>query len=97
MGLVRYRPPELLLGSKEYTNKVDMWSAGCILAEMLSRAPLFPVAPPSPPPSARVNADSRTCRQPIISAAVSRAAALVRAGRPAVAFMRPADGTQWLR
>lgn len=37
-----YRPPELLLGSKVYTDKVDLWSAGCILAEMLSRTPLFP-------------------------------------------------------
>lgn len=30
-----YRPPELLLGNQEYTEAVDMWSAGCIMAELL--------------------------------------------------------------
>ncbi len=38
-----YRPPELMLcpnGLYEYS--VDLWSCGCILAEMLGRAPLFP-------------------------------------------------------
>ena len=30
-----YRAPELLLGSKEYDSAIDMWSVGCILAEML--------------------------------------------------------------
>ena len=29
-----YRPPELLMGSKHYGTAVDLWSAGCILAEM---------------------------------------------------------------
>ncbi len=37
-----YRPPELLLGSKNYTSSVDMWSVGCILAELLIGKPLFP-------------------------------------------------------
>ena len=32
-----YRPPELLLGCLEYTDKVDMWSVGCIIAEMFRR------------------------------------------------------------
>ena len=36
-----YRAPEVLLGA-EYGRAVDVWSAGCILAEMLGRAPLFP-------------------------------------------------------
>jgi len=36
-----YRGPELLLDNKNYTNKVDMWSFGTILAEMLIRRPLF--------------------------------------------------------
>jgi cyclin-dependent kinase 12/13 len=31
-----YRPPELLLGAEEYGTAVDMWSAGCILGELLS-------------------------------------------------------------
>jgi len=32
-----YRPPELLLGCFEYTPKIDMWSVGCIIAEMFRR------------------------------------------------------------
>lgn len=36
-----YRPPELLLGSNVYSLPVDMWSCGCILAEMASGSPLF--------------------------------------------------------
>jgi len=37
-----YRAPEILLGSATYSIPVDMWSAGCIFAEMLSKKPLFP-------------------------------------------------------
>lgn len=37
-----YRPPELLLGAQEYGPSVDMWSVGCLLAELLTRKPLFP-------------------------------------------------------
>eukprot|EP01064_Diplonema_japonicum_P034182 TRINITY_DN7000_c1_g2_i1.p1 TRINITY_DN7000_c1_g2~~TRINITY_DN7000_c1_g2_i1.p1 ORF type:complete len:445 (+),score=97.99 TRINITY_DN7000_c1_g2_i1:38-1336(+) len=37
-----YRPPELLLLSNTYTPAVDIWSIGCILAELLNRKPLFP-------------------------------------------------------
>lgn len=33
-----YRPPELLLGSNQYNTKIDMWSVGCILAEMFRRS-----------------------------------------------------------
>lgn len=33
-----YRPPELLLGCLEYTPKIDMWSIGCIIAEMFRRS-----------------------------------------------------------
>ncbi|ETV94182.1 CMGC/MAPK protein kinase, variant [Aphanomyces invadans] len=36
-----YRAPELLLGSA-YDEGVDVWAAGCIMAEMLGRKPLFP-------------------------------------------------------
>ncbi|XP_010545973.1 PREDICTED: cyclin-dependent kinase G1 isoform X2 [Tarenaya hassleriana] len=36
-----YRAPELLLGAKKYSTAVDMWSVGCIMAELLSRNPLF--------------------------------------------------------
>jgi len=37
-----YRAPEVLLGTKYYTTTVDMWSVGCIFAEMLTSKPLFP-------------------------------------------------------
>ncbi len=36
-----YRPPEVLLGIENYTTKVDSWSVGCIMAEMLLGKPLF--------------------------------------------------------
>jgi len=37
-----YRPPEILLGSTGYSTPVDIWSTGCIFAELLTKKPLFP-------------------------------------------------------
>ncbi|KAL7268644.1 Cyclin-dependent kinase catalytic subunit [Rhizina undulata] len=37
-----YRAPEILLGGKQYSTGVDMWSVGCIFAEMCTRKALFP-------------------------------------------------------
>lgn len=37
-----YRAPELLLGSTDYGTAVDVWSCGCVFAEMASGVPLFP-------------------------------------------------------
>jgi len=37
-----YRAPELLLSCAEYSVAIDVWSCGCILAELLGRKPLFP-------------------------------------------------------
>nr|XP_012634307.1 cyclin-dependent kinase 3 isoform X1 [Microcebus murinus] len=37
-----YRAPEILLGSKFYSTAVDVWSIGCIFAEMVTRKALFP-------------------------------------------------------
>jgi mitogen-activated protein kinase 1/3 len=37
-----YRAPEVMLTFKEYTRAIDVWSVGCVLAEMLSGKPLFP-------------------------------------------------------
>ncbi|KAM9149427.1 mitogen-activated protein kinase 7 isoform 1-T2 [Pangshura tecta] len=37
-----YRAPELMLSLHEYTQAIDMWSVGCIFAEMLGRKQLFP-------------------------------------------------------
>lgn len=37
-----YRSPEILLGGRQYSTGVDIWSVGCIFAEMCTRKPLFP-------------------------------------------------------
>eukprot|EP00058_Branchiostoma_floridae_P005212 XP_002590700.1 hypothetical protein BRAFLDRAFT_60037 [Branchiostoma floridae] len=37
-----YRAPEIMLNSKGYTKSIDIWSVGCILAEMLNNRPIFP-------------------------------------------------------
>ena len=37
-----YRPPELLLGSDNYGQDVDMWAVGCIMGEMITGEPVFP-------------------------------------------------------
>nr|CAD7458992.1 unnamed protein product [Timema tahoe] len=37
-----YRAPEILLGAKFYTTSVDIWSLGCIFAEMMTKRALFP-------------------------------------------------------
>jgi serine/threonine protein kinase len=36
-----YRAPELIFGATQYTTAIDMWSAGCVLAEFLLGEPLF--------------------------------------------------------
>jgi cyclin-dependent kinase 9 len=36
-----YRPPELLLGERNYGPAVDLWGAGCIMAEMWTRSPIM--------------------------------------------------------
>lgn len=38
---IRIRAPEILLGAKSYSTAVDMWSVGCIFAELLLKEPLF--------------------------------------------------------
>ncbi|CAI0382025.1 unnamed protein product [Linum tenue] len=37
-----YRAPELIFGATEYTTAIDIWSAGCVVAELLLGQPLFP-------------------------------------------------------
>ncbi|EMS49677.1 Glycogen synthase kinase-3-like protein MsK-3 [Triticum urartu] len=37
-----YRAPELIFGATEYTTAIDIWSAGCVLAELMLGQPLFP-------------------------------------------------------
>ena len=35
------RPPELLLGERDYGPPIDIWGAGCIIAEMWTRTPIM--------------------------------------------------------
>eukprot|EP01113_Clastostelium_recurvatum_P018313 TRINITY_DN215_c0_g1_i1.p1 TRINITY_DN215_c0_g1~~TRINITY_DN215_c0_g1_i1.p1 ORF type:complete len:297 (+),score=80.47 TRINITY_DN215_c0_g1_i1:101-991(+) len=37
-----YRAPDVLMGSRKYSTPIDIWSAGCIFAEMVTGRPLFP-------------------------------------------------------
>ena len=41
VGTKWYKAPEILYGIRDYSEKVDMWSIGCILAELLDHTPLF--------------------------------------------------------
>ena len=36
-----YRAPEIFFGDSFYTNKIDIWSIGCVFAELVSGQPLF--------------------------------------------------------
>ena len=36
-----YRPPELLLGERNYGPAIDVWGAGCVMAEMWTRTPIM--------------------------------------------------------
>jgi glycogen synthase kinase 3 beta len=37
-----YRAPELIFGATDYSPAIDVWSAGCVIAELLLGQPLFP-------------------------------------------------------
>lgn len=37
-----YRAPELIFGATDYTTKIDIWSAGCVMAELILGEPMFP-------------------------------------------------------
>jgi len=37
-----YRAPEILLGARQHSTPVDLWAAGCIFAELVTKKPLFP-------------------------------------------------------
>lgn len=41
-----YRAPDVLMGSRQYDTSIDIWSVGCIFAEMASGRPLFPGTSP---------------------------------------------------
>lgn len=37
-----YRAPELIFGATHYTTAIDIWSSGCVMAELLLGHPIFP-------------------------------------------------------
>ena len=37
-----FRAPEVMINWEEYDSKLDIWSVGCIMAEMIRLTPLFP-------------------------------------------------------
>ena len=37
----QYRAPELIFGATEYTNAIDLWSGGCVIAELVLQQPIF--------------------------------------------------------
>jgi serine/threonine protein kinase len=36
-----YRAPELMFGAVNYNNNIDIWSVGCVIAEMIIGEPIF--------------------------------------------------------
>ncbi|MCQ2817564.1 MAG: protein kinase [archaeon] len=44
VGTKWYKAPEIIFAKKNYTNKVDIWSFGCLIAELFLLEPLFPGA-----------------------------------------------------
>lgn len=40
-----YRAPELIFGATDYTAAIDVWSVGCVMAELLLGKPIFPGVP----------------------------------------------------
>ena len=42
MSPFRYRAPEVLLRSTNYSSPIDLWAVGCIMAEVYTFRPLFP-------------------------------------------------------
>lgn len=37
-----YRAPELIVGATQYNTQIDVWSIGCVIAEMVLQTPIFP-------------------------------------------------------
>ena len=37
-----YRAPEIMLATQAYSKAIDVWAVGCIMAELISKKPLFP-------------------------------------------------------
>lgn len=62
-----YRAPELLLSCDHYTAAIDVWSVGCILAELLGRRPLFPGKVRGPAAILASGFNQQLCTGPFLS------------------------------
>lgn len=51
---IEYRAPELFFGTHYYTEKSDIWSAGCLLAYLFTDKPLFDLGTNSNPPDIEI-------------------------------------------
>lgn len=77
-----YRAPELIFGATEYTTQIDVWSTGCVIAELVLGQPIFPgesasdqlveiikiLGTPTKPQILEMNPDYNEFRFPIIKA-----------------------------
>jgi serine/threonine protein kinase len=61
-----YRAPELLLSCDHYTAAIDVWSVGCILAELLGRRPLFPGKVRGPAAVLMSGPEQQPCTRPAL-------------------------------
>ncbi len=58
-----YRAPEILMGSRHYSNAIDIWSVGCIFAELLGRRILFQAQSPIQQVFTYAHVQCSICRQ----------------------------------
>ena len=83
-----YRPPDVFLGSQRFQEDLDMWSFGCVAAELYLRRPL--IAPAA-------TAAARAAQAPSGKTFVDAIAAIVgRPGQEAVVDAMPACAASWL-
>lgn len=66
-----YRAPEILMGSRHYSNAIDIWSVGCIFAELLGRRILFQAQSPIQQVFTYAHAQHTICRQELALSHIS--------------------------
>lgn len=81
-----YRAPEVILGLP-YDQKIDIWSFGCILAELLTGSVLFQVSKRQPTVPARFIAHA--CARDVTSVIDSRTCVYVSNGESVLRIFRP--------
>ena len=84
-----YRPPDVTLGSQRWGEDFDMWSFGCVAAELYLRQPII-----DPPQTAGATAAQEPSSKPFVDAI---AAIVGRPGQEADADVMPACAASWLQ